>query len=73
MHLDQYLAKMANPKFTTKQANKFLAQNAKKQKQDVLSRLSTQQESYGRKFRWGSSKNQNDNNPGGLTEEQMYD
>lgn len=30
MHLDHYLAKMANPKFTTKQSNKFLAHNSKK-------------------------------------------
>lgn len=68
MHLENYLAKMANPKFTKKQSNNFLKQNPKKQKEDVLNRLSSQQESYGRKFRWGR-QSANQENQGGLTDQ----
>lgn len=41
MNLSPYFAKMTNPDFTAKQTQKFLNQNSKKQKQDVLNRLSS--------------------------------
>ena len=42
MHLTEYFAKMTNPDMSGRHQTKFLHQTSKKQKQDVLNRLSNQ-------------------------------
>lgn len=53
MHLNEYFAKMTNPDMSGRHQTKFLNQPLKKQKSDVLCRLSNNQDNYGRKFKWG--------------------